>query len=139
MCSSLISSLVYTLFAIIFNSFLLRQVRTIYLFIYLYGYLSVELFWTASENDNPTAFFCIEKVPKLSKFFSVSRFILKRISVILLSRIFEIGTLRFQIDTSFGAIHRTTHNDCPKALFTVISTFATQVVVCSSACFGIDE
>ena len=84
-------------------------------------------------------FFCIEKVPKLSKFFSVSRFILKRISVILLSRIFEIGTLRFQIDTSFGAIHRTTHNDCPKALFTVIPTFSAQIVVCSSACFGTDK
>ena len=84
-------------------------------------------------------FFCIEKVPKLSIFLSVSRFILKRISVILLSRIFEIGTIRCKIDTSFRAIKRTTDNDCPKALFTVIPTFAAQVVVCSSACFGTDK
>ena len=68
-CSSLISSLVYTLFAIIFKSFLLRQVRTIYLFIYLYGYLPVELFWTASENDNPTAFFLYRKGVEIIKIF----------------------------------------------------------------------
>ena len=69
MCSSLISSLVYTLFAIIFKSFLLRQVRTIYLFIYLYGYLLFELFWTASENDNPTAFFLYRKGDETIKIF----------------------------------------------------------------------
>ena len=67
MCSSLISSLVYTLFAIIFKSFLLRQVRTIYLFIYLYGYLLFELVWTASENDNPTAFFLYRKGVEIIK------------------------------------------------------------------------
>ena len=69
MCSSLISSLVYTLFDIIFKSFLLRQGRTIYLFIYLYGYLLVELFWTASENDNPTAFFLYRKGVEIIKIF----------------------------------------------------------------------
>ena len=67
MCSSLISSLVYTLFAIIFKSFLLRQVRTIYLFIYLYGYLLFELFWTASEKDKPTAVFLYRKGAKIIK------------------------------------------------------------------------
>ena len=84
-------------------------------------------------------FFCIEKEPKSSKILSVSRFILKRISVILLSRIVEIVAVWCKIDTSFRAIQRTTDNDCPKALFTVIPTFATQVVVCSSACFGTDK
>ena len=61
MCSSLISSLVYTLFAIIFKSFLLRQVRTIYLFIYLYGYLLFELFWTVSWNNNYNSRFSVSK------------------------------------------------------------------------------
>lgn len=84
-------------------------------------------------------FFCIEKVPKLSKFLSVSRFILKRISVIHLSRIVEIVAVWYEFDTSFGTIQKTTDNDCPKALFTVIPTFAAQIVVCSSACFEIDE
>lgn len=83
--------------------------------------------------------FCIEKVPKLSKIFYVSRFGSKRISVIHLSRIVEIVAVWCKIDTSFRAIKRTTDNDCPKALFTVIPTFAAQVVVCSSACFGTDK
>ena len=81
-------------------------------------------------------FFFIEKVPKLSKFLSVSRFILKRISVIFLSRIVEIVAVWYGFDTSFGTIQRTTDNDCSKALFTVVPTFTAQIVVCSSACFG---
>ena len=84
-------------------------------------------------------FFCIEKVSKLSKFFSVSRFISKRISVILLSRIVEIVAVWYGFDTSFGTIERTTDNDCSETLFTVVPAFAAQVVVCSSACFGINE
>jgi hypothetical protein len=84
-------------------------------------------------------FFCIEKVPKLSKFLSVSRFILKRISVIFLSRIVEIVAVWYGFDTSFGTIQRTTDNDCSKALFTVVPTFTAQIVVCSSAGFEIDE
>ena len=84
-------------------------------------------------------FFCIEKVPKLSKSFSVSRFVSKRISVILLSRIVEIVAVWYGFDTSFGTIQRTTDNDYPETLFTVIPTFAAQVVVCSSACFGTDK
>ena len=84
-------------------------------------------------------FFCIEKVPKLSKSFSVSRFVSKRISVILLSRIVEIVAVWYGFDTSFGTIQRTTNNDCSKALFAVIPTFTAQVVVCSSACFGADK
>ena len=84
-------------------------------------------------------FFCIEKAPKLSKIFYVCRFILKRISVIHLSRIVEIVAVWCRFDTSFRAIQRTTDNDCPKALFTVIPTFAAQIVVCSSTCFGTDK
>ena len=83
--------------------------------------------------------FCIEKVPKLSKIFYVSRFGSKRISVIHLSRIVEIVAVWYGFDTSFGTVHRTTHNDCPKALFTVVPAFTAQIVVCSSACFGTDK
>ena len=84
-------------------------------------------------------FFCIEKVLKSSKILSVSRFILKRISVILLSRIVEIVAVWYGFDTSFGTIQRTTDNDYSETLFTVIPTFAAQIVVCSSACFGADK
>ena len=69
-------------------------------------------------------FFCIEKVSKLSKFYSVSRFVSKRISVILLSRIVEIVAVWYGFDTSFGTIQRTTDNDYPETLFTVIPTFS---------------
>ena len=43
--------------------------RGVYLFIYLYGYLPVELFWTASENENPTAFFLYRKGAEIIKIF----------------------------------------------------------------------
>ena len=83
--------------------------------------------------------FLYRKGVEILKFFSVSHFILKQISVILLSRIVEIVAVWCKIDTSFRAIQRTTDNDCPKALFTVIPAFAAQVIVCSSACFGTDK